>query len=95
MTATSPDTNSWRVVDCHTTVEQLEAHLRVIRHKEVALWQERDDVLHRLGTRSSEEVAQLRQEVQGLPQRVGYLEGENKRPLKPPEPSPPNTLSIQ
>ena len=83
MTTTLPATSSRRVVDRHATVEQLEAHLRGIRHKEVALWQERDEVLHRLERRSSEDLAQLRQEVQALRQRVEYLEGENKRLLKP------------
>ena len=75
MAINSPATSSRRMVNRYATVEQLEAHLRGIRHMEVALRKERDDVLHRLKPRSSEELAQLHQEVQVPHQCVGYLQG--------------------
>ena len=82
--ATSPPaTSSRKVVDRNASMEQLELHLRQIRHREVTLWQERDNVLHRLENRSNEEIAQLRQGVQALRQRMVFLEGENRRLLKP------------
>ena len=54
-------------------------HILGICHREVALWQERYDVLHRLERRSSSEIIQLRQHVQALQQRLSYVEGENRR----------------
>ena len=82
--ATSPPaTSSRKVVDQNASVEQLELHLRQIRHQEVALWHERDNVLHCLKKGSSDKIAQLRQEVHALRQRVVFLEGENRRLLKP------------
>ena len=82
--------NSHWEVDRNAVVEQLEAYLRSIHHQEVALWQERDDGLHRLERRSSREIiTQLRQQVQALQQHLSYVEGENRRLRNPDrEPGP-------
>ena len=75
MTTTPPAFSSQRVVEHHATMEQLEAHLWGIWHKEVALWQKQDDVLDHLERRSTVAIVQTCQEVQALCHRVAYLEG--------------------
>ena len=73
---TTPPTSSQGVVDRHAPVLQLEAH---VQHKDVALWEERDDFLHGLEWWRRKELAQLHQEVQTLHQRVGYIEGGGQK----------------